>query len=99
MGNKKKNDSEDFSNYCNDSIKSKKELLIDKCRTKDVSIYIDDESETSSGIYAEFRAVASEAELERRLSANCAVSIAYRSNIISIAALVVAVISLAMSFF
>ncbi|WP_225580785.1 hypothetical protein, partial [Pseudomonas sp. PDM16] len=60
----------------------------------DVSIYTDDESESSSGVYAELRGVASEAELERRLLTKKSVSKASRANLIAILALIVSVASL-----
>jgi uncharacterized membrane protein len=72
--------------------------MLDECNKKDVSIYIDNPSEQSAGIYAEFRGVASEAELERRLNAKKAVIQSSRANIISIIALIVSVAALVKSF-
>lgn len=90
-----KNDNpEDFSGFIDNKKMSRKERLIEKCKKHDVSIFVDDESETSSGIYAELRAVAPEAELERRLNSNRALSMANRSNIISLIALLIAVVAL-----
>lgn len=64
-----------------------------------VSVYVDDASETSAGIYAELRGVASEAELERRLNAKAAVVQATHANRIAMLALVVALAALVKSFF
>ncbi|WP_225580787.1 hypothetical protein, partial [Pseudomonas sp. PDM16] len=56
------------------SPETRKQRLIQECKKHDVSIYTDDESESSSGVYAELRGVASEAELERRLLTKKSVS-------------------------
>lgn len=51
-------------------------------RRSQQSPYIDDSAETSSGVYAQLRDVAFEAELERRLNAASAASMArYANNI------------------
>ena len=62
-------------------------------------IYIDDSSENSVGVYAELRGVASEAELEKRLNAKRGLSLARRASVISIAALLVSLTALAISYF
>ena len=66
--------SEDFSNFFGDVKLTKKEYLIEQCKKNNVSIHIDDASETSTGVYAELRGVASEAELENRLNSKTALS-------------------------
>lgn len=63
-----------------------------------MSIHIDDASETSSGVYAQFRGIASEAELERRLNAKKALKRASWPNAIAILALLVAVAAFIKSF-
>ena len=73
---------------------TRKQRLIRECKKLDISIHLDDASETSSGVHAELRGVASEAELERRLLIKTSVSKAEKSNIIAICALVVSVTSL-----
>ena len=65
----KESKSEDFSNFLDDNESSRKQKLIEDCKKLNVSIYIDDESENANGAYSLIRAVASEAELERRLNA------------------------------
>lgn len=63
-----------------------------------MSVHIDDASETSSGVYAQLRGVASEAELERRLIAKKALGKASWANRIAILALLVAVAAFIKSF-
>ncbi|NMG67634.1 hypothetical protein GPA19_22075 [Azoarcus indigens] len=77
---------------------SRKQRLIEECKKYDVSVHIDDASEASTGIYAELRGVASEAELERRLVAKRAVKQSAKANWIAGFALLVSLISLAVSF-
>ena len=85
----------DFSKFLGETAQTRKELLIEKCKKLDVSIYIDDEGESSSGIYGQLRAVASEAELEKRLNskeavrtASCAFKLAILAFLVSFAAFV-----------
>ncbi|SRR5260221_11160642 len=59
---------QDWTRYFDKPQRSRKKNLIETANKKDVSIYIDDSSETSDGIYSNFRAVVSEAELEKRLA-------------------------------
>lgn len=87
-------ESEDFSKFFGDKAPTKKELLITQCKKKNVSIYIDDVSEASVGIYAELRGVASEAELQNRLNTKNALTQAKLANMIAIFAFVVSVIAL-----
>lgn len=85
---------EDFSAFLDDAKKSTKQILIEKCRRNNASIYVDDASETSSGIYAQLRGVASEAELERRLNAKKALGLASRANTVAILAFLVSIATL-----
>lgn len=71
---------------------------MEECKKNDVSIYIDNPSEQSSGIYAELRGVVSEAELERRLNAKKAVNQSKRANVISAIAFIVSLVALLKSF-
>jgi len=97
---KKKPDSDDFTTFFGDTpIPTKKRALIEQCLRHDVSPYIDDASETSSGIYAQLRAVASEAELERRLNAKTALGMARRANVFALLAFVVSVVTLVKEVF
>lgn len=90
---------EDFSRFLDDHPPSRKENLIEECKKLDVSIFIDDSSETSSGVYSELRAVVSEAELDRRLMAKKALISASQSKYIAIISMGVSLIALAKSFF
>ena len=87
-------DQEDFSAYLKDTATSKKKELIAECQRRGVSIFVDDQSESSTGIYAQVRAVASEAELERRLLSVKALGSAQRANVIAWLAMAVAVVGL-----
>ncbi|MBF8663772.1 hypothetical protein IRZ45_09555 [Pseudomonas aeruginosa] len=78
---------------------TRKQRLIRKCQRHDVSIYTDDESEVSSGAYAELRGVTSEAELERRLNTKLSLLSSKRANLISIIALLVSLAALIASAF
>lgn len=78
---------------------SKKELLIEQCSKNNVCIFVDDQSESSIGIYAEIRSVASEAELQRRLDANIQIRNSIKAFWISVVALVVSVLAVAISFY
>ena len=70
----------DFSTYLEKSPQTRKQLLLKECDKNNVSIHVDDSSETSSGIFADLRSVASEAELERRLNAKTAIIQSKRAN-------------------
>ena len=90
---------EDFSTWLGDTQKpTKKMTLIEECEKYDVSPYVDDVAETSSGVYASLRGVASEAELERRLIARKVLGMASRANTIAILAFLVSVAALIKSF-
>jgi hypothetical protein len=95
----KKHEDEGFSRFLGETKKTKREALLEKCRKHDVSIYVDDATEPSSGVYADLRAVASEAELERRLNSKLAVGIASCANMIAIFALLCSLVALVRSFF
>jgi hypothetical protein len=92
-------DDGDFARYLGATKKTRKELLLEKCGEHDVSIYINDADETPFGVYAQLRAVASEAELELRLNSKLAVRAANRANVLAIFALLASVIALVLSFF
>ncbi|WP_126760551.1 hypothetical protein [Pseudidiomarina salinarum] len=77
---------------------SRKQRLIRECKKYDVTPYIDDPSENASGNNV-MRGVASEAEIERRLSAKKAVLGASRANIIALLAFFVASFSLGISLY
>ncbi|MDX1913978.1 MAG: hypothetical protein SFU55_00210 [Methylophilus sp.] len=96
---KRNTKSEDFSNFLGDAKLTKKQFLIEQCKKNNVSIYIDDTSETSAGVYAELRGVASEAELENRLNSKTALSQAKFANIIAILAFIISVFALLKSFY
>lgn len=76
---------------------TRKQRLIRECQLHNVSIYTDDESEVSSGVYAELRGVTSEAELERRLNTKISILSSKRANLISAIALAVSVAALIIS--
>ncbi len=59
---------------------SRKQQLIDDCNKHKVCIYIDDSAESSSGIYSQLRAVASEAVLEARLNQFKSVQYSQKAN-------------------
>ena len=90
---------EDFSEYFKAAETTRKQQLIAECQRRGVTIYVDDPAESSSGIYAKLRAVASEAELERRLQARRAIASARCANIVAGIALLVALAGLAKSIF
>lgn len=91
---------QDFSPYLDEAeiLQSRKRRLLEDCKKNDVSIYIDKPSEQSSGVYAELRGVASEAELEQRLNAKMVVGQASRANVIASVALFVSIVALAKAF-
>jgi hypothetical protein len=80
----------DFSRFLSRPQPSRKQLIVDKCERKNISIYIDDASEQSAGIYAKFRGVASEAELDRRLIAKQTITLKRLICITSILGLFIA---------
>lgn len=59
---------QDWTRYFGKIQQSRKQKLVETAKKRDVSVYIDDIGETSDGIYSNFRAVVSEAELEKRLA-------------------------------
>lgn len=64
-----KSGTEDFSSFFGYVQPTSKQLLLEKCKKEGVCIYVNDPTETTTGFYAAFRCVASEAELEHRLTA------------------------------
>ncbi len=94
----RKQSDHDFSNYLGEVPQTRKQRLFEDCRKNDVSIYIDNPSEQSSGIYAELRGVVPEAEFEQRLNAKKAAGQSNRANVIAAIALIVSVVALVKSF-
>lgn len=94
---RKRND-QDFSHYLDGAPQSRKQRLLAECQKHDISPHIDNRYETSSGVYAELRGVASEAELEQRLNAKKAIGRSNRANLIAFLALVASVVALVKSF-
>lgn len=89
---------QDWSKYIEKAPTSKKRLLIEECKKRGVTIFVDDPSETAEGVYSHFRAVASEAELESRLFAKAALARSNWSNFIAAIALVVSIAAFIKSF-
>jgi hypothetical protein len=94
----RKKDDQDFSKYLSETPQTKKQRLLEACIKHDVAIYTDDPSEQSTGVYAELRGVASEAELERRLNSKKAVGQANLANHIAAIALLISLIALVKAF-
>ena len=65
---RKKKKEQDWSKWLGKVQLTKKQRLIEFCEKKGISIYLDDSSETSAGVYANFRGVVSETELEKRVN-------------------------------
>jgi hypothetical protein len=86
-----KNSSTDFSVFLNKPEPTHKGRLIQQCQKRKISIYMDDSSEISFGVYAMMRSVASEAELERRLNSSKAVTMAFTANVIATISLFIAI--------
>lgn len=89
---------EDFTNFLGATTQTRKEALLEKCRKLNVSIHVDDPTETSSGAYANLRGLASEAELERRLNSKITARTAVRAFWLSTVAIFVSVAALVKSF-
>ena len=85
----RKYDPQDFSSYLPQGPESVKEKLIAECQRRGVPIYVLDPTETSSGVYASLRAVASESELQGRLLQTIAAQTAFKANRIAWLALLV----------
>lgn len=75
-------------------VGSNKNALIAYCRKHNIPMHLDDSSENAGGVLGELRGVASEAELQRRVSAYKARRGAFFSIIISALALAVSAASL-----
>ena len=89
----RKRDPEDFSDYLPEEV-SAKQKIIDECQKRGVPIYVSDQSETSSGLYAALRAVAPESELHARLQQAISAERSRTANRIAWLALLVATASL-----
>lgn len=89
----------DYSKLFGEVQPTAKQLLIERCQRNCISVFVDDPSENSADFYAEFRGVASEAELERRLNSKLALSQVKHSNKIALLALVVSLGSFVNSFY
>ena len=89
----------DYSAFLSGMPSTHKQQLIDECKKRDVSIYIDNPSEHSRSVYAIFRGVASEAELDHRLNNKNGTIHSKRANIIAILALLVSIVSCVKLFF
>jgi hypothetical protein len=94
----RKSEDTDFSAFTTGTPPTRKQLLLEKCRKQDVSIYVDDPTEQSAGIYAELRGVVSESELDRRLNAKKVIVLSKRTNVIAYGSLLVSAITLVISF-
>ena len=98
LGHDRVKDGGDFSDYLGDEKLSRKNRLLSECEKLDVSIHIDDAAEASSGVYSGLRAVASEAELEKRLNAKKSLRFAWRSQVVSFVALAVSIAAFIKSY-
>lgn len=96
--NRKVATDQDWTKYIAEATTTRKKDLLLRCKKYSVSIYIDDSAENSEGIYGSLRAVASEAELERRLLARESTNNTRNANIISFLALLISIIALIKSF-
>lgn len=92
------NKGSDFSSFVSAIPLTRKRSLIEECTKLNVSIYINDPSEQSTGAYALLRGVASEAELERRLNTKKETILSTHTNIITVIALIVSVMALVKPF-
>ena len=93
----RRSDPEDFSHYLPQGPESLKERLVAECQRRGISVYVSDSSETSSGVYANLRAVASEAELQSRLMQAITTETASKANRIAWLALGIGIASLVVS--
>lgn len=75
-----KSDTEDFSRFFGYIQPTSKQLLLGTCNKKGVCIYVNDPTETTTGFYAIFRCIASESELEQRLTAKTVANQAIHTN-------------------
>ena len=90
-----KDGEEDWSKWLGEMPNNSKRLIIEKCMKNNVSIYVDDATEQAGSI---FRAVASEAELEKRLDAKLNAKRSTISLGISAMSLLIAIAALIKSF-
>lgn len=91
------NGSSDFSTFLPAIPLTRKQQRIEECQKKNIPISIDDQSEQSAGIYANLRAVASEAEIEDRLNTRKAIALSERAIILSKRANIIALLTLIVS--
>jgi hypothetical protein len=89
---------QDWSKYVSQAPTSKKRQLIQECQKYGVAIFVDDPTETTEGVYSQFRAVASETELQSRLLTKTAATRSMWANVIAVIALLVSVVALVKSF-
>lgn len=89
---------QDWSKYISQAPTSRKRLLIQECQKCGVAIFVDDPAETTEGVYSQFRAVASEAELQSRLLTKVAATRSMWANVIAAIALLISVVALVKSF-
>lgn len=92
------NENYDFYSFLPDTPPVYKQLLTEKCTKRGISIYDDNPLEQSSGTYSIFRNLASEAELENRLSTKKAIILSERANFIAFLTLIVSAIPLISPF-
>ncbi|MFT6031284.1 MAG: hypothetical protein ACI8O8_003034 [Oleiphilaceae bacterium] len=96
---KNKSTDMDWSKFFKDSQpESRKQRLIKDCQKYDVTPYVDDRSENTSGNNV-MRGVASETEIERRLVAKKTLFSANRANFIALLAFLTALFSLCVSLY
>lgn len=93
-----KENKQDFSKFFGEIPETRKQRLLEDCRKNDVSIHIDNPSEHSSSGIIDFRGVASEAELEKRLNKKKTLMQSNRANFFSFLALIISIIALIKSF-
>lgn len=93
---RKKSDIEKFFEG-NEPPTSSKRLLIEECQKQGVCVYVDDEAEQMDN--HPLKAVASEAELQKRLNQAKALKKATTSNVIAFMALLVAICALLVAIF
>lgn len=89
----------DFSRYLGEAQLTSKQLLIEKCKKEGIPVHADDPTETSTGFYALFRCVASEAELKKRLNTKIVLRQAIYTNQLGFLMFVITLIPLIMQIF
>ena len=89
---------QDWSEYIVAAPTPKKRQIIEECKKRGVTIFIDEPTETSDGAYSHFRPVASEIVLQNRLFTKAAATRSIFSIVIAFIALFVSIIALVKSF-